>query len=243
MKNLKFKYTFVVNASPEKAWEVFSNTEKLNRSMGLPPVSYSGFQKGPDSRLLRAQSKMMGMKLTWDETPFEWVKEKYFSEERRFHNGPFKTMKMRLEFDPTESGTRLCVFVDVEPRNLVSRLLLKMAFGKKIKSDFQKVARHLEQYNDHLVETPLPKTKTSSINETGLTQRLAAVLEENPNYAEVATLLSQHLKNGFDNEVLGMRPFELADKWGKPRKEVLEFFLVAARAETLKFGLEPFFST
>jgi len=230
MKPIQFNQIFEVKAPLAKAWEIFSNTEKLNRSMGLPPVTYEKGGESSSTPLRKAQSKMMGMTLRWEEAPFEWVQEQYYSEERRFMNGPMKKVKMRLEFQPKGEGTELILNVGIEPRNFLYWLLIKGVLGRKIIQDFKKLVNHFNKHEDNQVKTPLPKANKFKVSESILSKRLKPVLTEYPQYEKFSKLLSDHIQNGFDNEVLAMRPFELADRWSVERKDLLEFFLHAARA-------------
>ncbi len=233
MKKLSFEFKYFVQTSVDVAWDVFSHTDKLNQSMGLPPVKYSKAKEKSAIPILEAQTKSMGMTLNWSEIPFEWVRENYFSDVRRFHNGPMKEIHMKLLLEPKENKTSVRVCVDVAPKNWFYWLLLKSILGKKINRDFKRVVAHLNEYAKKNQGSLLPQPKEFPIKESIYKQRVKAVLDEYPEYQSLSELLFKFIKHGFDNEVLGMRPFELADNWGEDRRAVLQFLLCCARVGVL----------
>jgi serine/threonine protein kinase len=74
---------------PEKLWPLVSNTERLNRAIGLPPVDYQ--TQRDEAGLLRryATVKLAGMSMRWEEHPFEWIQGRRMSVLREFASGPF----------------------------------------------------------------------------------------------------------------------------------------------------------
>ena len=233
MKPISFEYDYHVNVPVAIAWELFSHTDKLNQSMGLPPVQYAPSEKKSDIPTLKAQAKMMGLTLRWDEAPFEWVQNRYFAEVRRFDNGPMKEIQMRLELEPAgEEATTIHVRVAIVPRNFLHVLLVRALLGRKIEKDFGKVVAHLHEFVEKKTQTPLPQPKFL-FKQMIYDPRVKPILQAFPEYAPLNEKLQLFLKQGFDNEVLGIRPFELADKWGEERRQLLCFMLDCARAGIL----------
>ncbi len=230
MKPILFHYRYTVPISVEKTWDVFSHTDKLNQGMGLPPVQYAPSEKKGDIPTLKAQTKLMGFTLRWEEQPFEWIQNRYFAEVRRFDNGPMKEIDMRLELESAgEGATTIQVQVAVIPRNFLHALVVRGLMGRKIEKDFGKVVARLNEFAEKKAPTPLPQPKFS-FNQAIYDQRMKPILQEFPEYQALSEKLLQFLRQSFDNEVLGIRPFELADQWGEERRPLLELMLECARA-------------
>jgi hypothetical protein len=70
-----------IDAPAERVWPLFSDTDRVNRLIGLP-----GFERtDPDQELTRVvQGHYMGIPVAWREYPFEWVFEQWFQVERAF---------------------------------------------------------------------------------------------------------------------------------------------------------------
>lgn len=198
--------------------------------MGLPPVRYQKPEEGDSLLIRRAETRLMGLTLRWKETPFEWIQNRYFTEERRFLNGPMKQIKMLLALEPSNGGCRLNLTAEVVPRNFIYSALLQTVMLKKMVNDFKKVVDHVNRFEEEKVETPLPQPHKVVVNQALLNRRMALALTGHDEYAPIAKKLAHHIQTALDNEVLVMRPFECADNWGMDRKQVLEFFLFAAKA-------------
>ena len=90
MKPVEQQLKFSVPYSRERAWPILSRTDCLNRVMGLPPVDYTSHTLESGGVTMEAKSKLLpGPLIHWKEYPFEWVREKSFSERRLYKNGPF----------------------------------------------------------------------------------------------------------------------------------------------------------
>src|SRR5437016_13382825 len=86
---LSFRYTFP--APPERVWPLVADTERLNRTLGLPATSYQAITEAAEVNRLRVNARQMGMPLAFEEEPFEWVENRSYQVARRFHGGPFRS--------------------------------------------------------------------------------------------------------------------------------------------------------
>ena len=70
-----------IDAPVERVWPLFSDTDRVNRLIGLP-----GFERTDlDQDLTRIiQGHYLGIPVAWREYPFEWVFEQWFQVERAF---------------------------------------------------------------------------------------------------------------------------------------------------------------
>jgi hypothetical protein len=69
-------------------WRLLSNTDHLNRVLGLLPVHYDAVSSDGISTVRAAHSRIgNAMSLRWDEHPFEWSRERSYSVRRDFTIG------------------------------------------------------------------------------------------------------------------------------------------------------------
>jgi hypothetical protein len=62
-----------VNVPPAALWTYLADTERLNRTLGLSPVSFVPLPDPASKGRYRAETRLLGLKLTYDELPFDWV--------------------------------------------------------------------------------------------------------------------------------------------------------------------------
>src|SRR4051812_9089011 len=97
---------------PDRAWEVFSDSDRLNRFGGLPRVSASAFDAGVRRT---ASARFLGLALSWVEHPFEWIEGRRWTITRDYSRGPVRRVAGSVEFAPADAGTRLRFVVEVAP--------------------------------------------------------------------------------------------------------------------------------
>jgi len=208
----------------ERLWEFLSDTERLNRAVDLPAISFTPVPDPQKKGHYKAETTFLGMKLAYDELPFEWVRNRYFQVERRFQAGPLERVVCGSRFTAVGNETDLDIFADMVPRNLLGSLVAKKVVGKKATQDLVALARAFER---HLTqdEPPPALPKPADLHPDVLDVRL-----KDCGQMTGAPKLRQHLLQAPDLEVVRMRPFDLADRWGENRDGVLRLFLHAAKS-------------
>lgn len=222
----------MLNAAPERLWTLLAQTDRINRVLGLPAVSYA--RRADDDRgiVLRASARQFGMKVEWDEYPFEWLENRFYRVTRRFTSGPIQELHAGISMEPEGKQTCLEAFIDLTPRSAFGALVGKHFFAQKGLNDLIAAAQRLDRFIAGGATHPFDRTSgKSTVNESWL-QRAQAAMPPG-DHTPVLDKLAGHLRNGFDEEVVGMRPFELADHWGEGRLTVLKLFLHATRAGLL----------
>ena len=72
-----------------QVWELLSNTEHLNRTIGLPSVVYEAPVVTDDDFYRHASIKLLGfIPVRWKEYPFSWVRYEHYSVLRVFGGSP-----------------------------------------------------------------------------------------------------------------------------------------------------------
>jgi len=211
----------------DRLWDFLSDTERLNRAVDLPAISFAPFPDPRKKGYYRAETSFLGLKLVYDELPFEWVKGRYYQVERRFASGPLERVVGGMRFRAAGTATELEVFADIVPRNLLGSLVARKIVGKKATQDLVVLARAFER---HLTQDqPAPALPApADLHPDVLDARLKDV-----DGRGATPKLRAHLLQAPDLEVVRMRPFDLADRWGEDRTSVLRLFLHAAKAGVL----------
>lgn len=224
------KETLDLSNPLEALWPLLSDTDRTNRLIGLPASKQ--VERAPDlSRIIH--SHYHGVPVTWHEYPFEWVFERWFSIERVFespipvtHLTTYTALERRVA-----GGTRVTVQVNMQPRNVVGRMGARAVVGRTMVERLLSRYREIDAAIATGLVTPLPQRNTL-IDRARLSAGTVR-LRQAGLPADLIEALAQHLATAEDPDVLRMRPFALADRWGVPRLDTLRLFLFATRAGML----------
>ena len=109
---------FAIPFPPAEVWPILSKTDWINRSLGLPPVTYETRPAAAGGSEVIARARLLGSELRWREHPFEWLENEFYRVHRVFERGPFLEAKLGVDFRPDASGGALVqVYSDFTPRN------------------------------------------------------------------------------------------------------------------------------
>ncbi|MEN9935359.1 MAG: hypothetical protein RLZZ387_1938 [Chloroflexota bacterium] len=220
-----------LGATVERLWPLLSDTDRVNRMLGLP-----AFERAEPAEDL-AQiigGHYLGVPVSWREYPFEWVFEQEFGVERAFAPPiPVDRLVTRTRLTPLPGGrTRAEVYVGLAPRGPLGGLAARLVVGRQLLRDLRSAYHSLGALAAAAEDVPPPPARAPSVNAGRLAQGLAHLRELGLPPALIGRL-DTHLRAADDPDVLKMRPFALADRWGEPRLEVLRLFLYATRAGLL----------
>ena len=120
---VRLHWTFTIPTRVEEAWRACSDTDRFNRAAGLGFTFEEKAQ--PDGTVLRFGSiQKFGMRITWEELPFEFSAPHYFISRRRFLSGPIAFVETTCRLTDDDEGARLDYSVALTPRNWISRPLV-----------------------------------------------------------------------------------------------------------------------
>jgi hypothetical protein len=219
-------------------WPILGKTDWLNRSIGLPPVAYKVEPLPAGGSRVQANASLVGIPLTWEEKPFEWVENDFYHVQRVFAGGPLAEAKMGMVFRPRgPRATEVVVFSEFTPRNWLGALLARTLIAPKGDRDMAVVIRHVEAHLAGHTPVILPRLPASPVNDAALQAGLAKVAGAGIS-SSLVLRLEQMLREAPDVALAHVRPYQIAREWSADRWQVLRLFLHATRAGLLDFSWE-----
>jgi class 3 adenylate cyclase len=208
---------------PGEAWALLADTDHLNRMIGLPAVEFGA----PRDLVRRARARFFGVPATWEEFPFEWIRERGYAVRRDFGTGPVKRFVGGVELEPDGGGTRVRVFAELTPRNVLTRPLLRFVAAPGLRRTLAYCDRYLAERADPLAP---PKPAAPGRVDRNALDRTLSALGRAPVDPALVRRLEALVLRGSDDQLVRIRPYALADEWGADRYQVLRLFFHATRA-------------
>jgi class 3 adenylate cyclase len=222
----RIEATAPVAATPAALWSFLADTDRLNRSVGLAPVVFVPVPDPARKGHYRAQTRVLGLTLNYDEYPFDFVAGRGYEVERRFHGGPLERGIFGIRIEPRGAGSTLTIFARVLPRGLLGTLAANLILEQKATKEILELVRAFEREQGVPAQAKPP---AASVRLDVLDVRLSKLQSS----GRVKERLRRRLMEGSDLEVIRMRPFEVADAWEEDRLGMLTTFLRAARGGVL----------
>ena len=146
-RTLDYQFHWELAATPASIWPFVSDTERLNQAIGLRPADFLT-QVDADGNASRIGSfSLAGVKLTWQEHPFEWIEGRRLSVLREFTEGPFKWFINIVELLPLPTGgTRLEHRILVEPRSVLGNAVAALELGVKARRSLARVYHRIDDF-------------------------------------------------------------------------------------------------
>ncbi|GIV97146.1 MAG: hypothetical protein KatS3mg057_1803 [Herpetosiphonaceae bacterium] len=220
-------------------WAFCSDTDRINRASGIPVTSFRPSPRLDGLPAMEARARYLGIPMRWTVLPFEWSAGRWFRVEYVFSRTPFlRTIRVGTRLRPLSADeTEAEVFVDVVPTGPIGALAVHIVIGQYLLRQLMKTYRAIESNYQRGALNPFPKVGRIEVDDQQLTQALAR-LRESPVRSVLIDRLAAFLRQAEDREVLGIRPFVLADQWGEDRLEVLRLCLYATQAGLLDVSWE-----
>ncbi len=231
-----------LKSSPVELWPFAADTGRFNLDSGLPPVEQitDAADILPGAR--RLQFYFAGFyKWVWDEEPFEWVFPYRFEVIRHYKQGPFAKMRVVLTMsDRPAGGTHLRYEVWIQAAHLFGDIGVQLQFGllngpltiQKIFRKYDEIIQRGGSYYDIGGRARFA---------SGGRERLWAAKQtvvQNEGDLPILYQVVNLLEHADDLALQRLRPYQLADFWKLPRRQVLEVFLRATRAGILDMRWE-----
>jgi len=236
-REFHYRWVFDLQSSPEQLWPLISNTNRFNRDTGVPTVEAIGESRG-NSRRLRLTT--LGIPIEWEEQPFEWVRPERFGVVRKYSKGPIAELRVLATLTPKQEtigarGTMLIYEVWAKPNNFLGRLAIPIQIGIISRRRFARTFRDYDLLAARQAQFAAARASEIEFTPGGKARlmELGARLAEDHCDPEQVALLIEHIENGDDFALSRIRPYELARRWQKPRRDVLELCFQATRVGIL----------
>ncbi len=232
------EHTFELPFPGTDVWPILSKTDWLNRSLGLPPVTYEIKPLPEGGTEVRARARLLGQEMRWQEMPFEWVEGEFYRVHRIFEQGPLREARLGVDFLPAEQGrSRVRAYSQLTPRNWLGTWLARGILGPKGVQDMALIITHVVEHLRGQQAIVLPKLPRHSVTETafgvGFDKLRASGQPE-----DLVGRLAGLLRDSADVEICRLRPFAVARQWRQDRWQVLRLFLHATRCGLLDLSWE-----
>ncbi len=235
----RFEFSFELESSARQLWPLVSNTERLNRAIGLGAVEeHLGFIDDEVANFGR--QRQAGFQLAWREHPYEWVFERRLGVERDYSEGPLRSYRSRVELTPTSGGgTRLVQTIELVPRGVLGRVAAAVEVGLRIRRGlertYQRIDRLLQgQLGDPArvdpFEAAVPLARDIEARFLDLEHRAIG------QGAEPATMaaIGEWIRSAPTQEVARIRPLALARRLGLKESAVVDACYHAGAVGLLK---------
>ena len=222
-----FTWEWDLQSSPETLWPFVSDTNRFNRDTGLPPIRLLNIEKG--IRHVRFHFPLSFIE--WDEEPFDWSYPYSFGIIRRYRKGPVAEMRVEVSLQPLpDHGTHLVYKNWFQARNFIGTLGILTVIGIFSKFQFGRIFHLYDGIakRNGLVEEVARTGKLSQGQRARLNSLSNSLIKEGSDPILVEHL-GHFIENADDLSLQRIRPYVLADRWGLPRRSVLETFLRATR--------------
>jgi serine/threonine protein kinase/class 3 adenylate cyclase len=252
----QFDWVWDLEAPPERLWPHVSNTERLNRAVGIPAVEFTAEPDPAGGSRRFGKFRKAGFTNIWREHPFEWIEGRRMGVLREYSQGVFKWLATMTELKPRPGGgTTLLHQVRIEPRNWLGKMVAAVEVGVKGRRIVERVYRRIDAYVTGLLASPSQVSLSSAARTTGYGQgdgggtladpfeKTAALSHGRRRRLEqlldkliacrvdpaVAEQLGAFLLNASDQDVARIRPLALARRLGLDRDQVVAACLHGAR--------------
>jgi eukaryotic-like serine/threonine-protein kinase len=235
---MTYDWVWQLAAGPRQLWPLVSNTERINRIVGMPAVAFTN-RPEPDGRVRRfGRFRWAGIPVSWEEHPFEWVEGQRMGILREYPEGFWKWLVSIVELAPRAGGgTTLTHRLRIAPRGLLGRVITALMVGRRGHRAFDAVYRRIDAAAGGQGASPLfdpfePADALSADRRRRLDARLDRLIEQGAD-ANVVDRLGAFLASAPAQEVAHIRPIALARRLGLDADKVVAACLLGAREGVL----------
>jgi adenylate cyclase len=228
--------TVPCQADAVQLWGVLTDTERLNRALGMSRITVRPLSDATAARYL-VSTHLGGLPVEYEERPYEWIYPRAFRIVRRMRSGPLSELDVAYALTPrTGGGTDVRVQLTLTPRYAVLGPFVRFMSGLTRRS-FDEVIRQMDASlgagtgNVHAA-------RRTHVRDDAFGRVEAALREAEPERAPLVAKLTAFVRDGEDLDVSRIRPFALADDWREDRRALLGVCLSGVRAGLLDLRWE-----
>lgn len=224
MKPVTLENTVLLESPRERVWPLITDTDRLNRVLGVGPVAFRPADtKTQSAARFIGMTRAAGFAIEYEELPFEWIENESFRVERRMRKGPLRVYRFSVALAPREpAGTRATIRLELEPRSILLAPIARLE-GFRLTQHIGELARSIDAFVRGQAESPYAKPR-AGVDAERLAAAVAA-LTAKLGPSSLAARVGQFIQTAADADVVRMRPFELARTWQEEPDGVLRAML------------------
>ncbi len=235
MTTIVSELTVPCRADVVDLWRALTDTERLNRALGMSKIVVQPLSDATAARYL-VSTHLGGLPVEYEERPYEWIYPRAFRITRRMRKGPLLELDVAYTLAPRDGGTDVGVRITLTPRHGILGPFLRFMSGFTRRS-FDAVIRQIDAQLTSGEGHAAPAHR-SRVRADALAQPEATLRAADPGHGALVDRLVAFVRDGDDLDVSRIRPFELADGWKEDRRAVLGVCLSAVRAGILDLRWE-----
>jgi class 3 adenylate cyclase len=222
---MDFLWHFDLDASIEQIWPYLIDTSSFNRRLGLPPMQFS-----EKNGRLHGVSDNAGIRMEWEEIPWEWEYGKGLNSARVYSRGFARYVRARYILEDLGAGRiRLYVYFGWIPRGWKGRLIL--SFGmKQLEKKYRQALNDIVKLiglKEKMAQAPAPREKLA-IDAVRLQKAVKALRDSGLEETWIERFVRM-IQNEPDLELHRIRVRVLARRWDADERALLRAFLQATR--------------
>ncbi|MFP8488886.1 adenylate/guanylate cyclase domain-containing protein [Gracilimonas sp. Q87] len=231
------RWVFNLAASPAKLWPYVSDTNRIFRLLGAPPVQEMPLSRNTPKGYLELSHSILNSQVTWQEEPYAWETPFRFKVTRNYKVGFLEHLSIFTECIETDEGTKLIVKITVEPSNSLLyypiRLYVNYVLKKKL-ADYLEIVDNSVSQGLHPYELNEEKSLIRGADKK--IKRITKELEEKTKRKRIVRHLIELIRKAEDEDLKSIHPYSLARYWGEKKYSVLNVFLHATNLDLLDFS-------
>lgn len=225
------------SGSAEQLWPTLTDTERLNRALGLGALELEPHSDASAARYV-VRTVSGGLPLVYEERPFEWVLHERFGVRRVVRRGALTEIDHQFYLRPLpEGGTLVGVRVAATPRvgllGPVVRITVARFLDRLVAAVHDADLRIASGAEARVSTTVRPPPRAALDR---VAAELTAQVAPSASQSQAALRLIELVAGGEDIDVDRIRPFELAQRWQQDRTDVLATCLHAVGAGLLELS-------
>ena len=226
-----------LSGDPRQLWCAVGDTERMNRALGLGPLTVSPNDGSSAARYV-VRTVLTGFEVEYEEQPFEWVENEHFRIHRQMRRGVLRSMTNEFWLAPSSDGKTTVRFrLSLEPRWRLFTPIAKFQL-LRVANRLVRELRRIEPTSGdgHAV---CFRSEHSAVDEVSLA-RSARVLDDalSAERRELGKKLIDYVRRAPDADLARIRPFELAEELGLDERELLAVCLYAVKSGLLELQWE-----
>lgn len=211
-------------------WKGLSDTEWVNRAMGNERLEVANTSTAESAARFLVKTRLGGFTVQWTERPYEFDFMKSLKVRRDHLSGPIERLDIAYTTEAKGVNSRVLATLTLWPRNALLGPVVRMAASSTMKKLIEAIELLDKSLAERGVVAALPPSRPANTERLDRAAQALAVAGAGPAGLKLVELVA----HGADDRVMRLRPYELADEWKLPRRDVLTACLHGVRAGLLQ---------